>query len=176
MRDLKSQAFPAYLTYELFMSPAFRQLKPAAKDILIQIFFEIKMTPRNKRGKKYTPAIANRNEIALPYHEIKTRLGYSDKTIWACFKQMLAHGFLKVEKHGGGSKGDYQVYGISENWRKWSPGDVIREIQINGKYGRQKLNPKKISGTTGKPLHGTTGKPVSPKNKGGLPTGKTVSA
>ncbi|MBA2883160.1 putative DNA-binding transcriptional regulator AlpA [Desulfosalsimonas propionicica] len=180
MRDKKSQKYPAYLTYQLYVSSAFRKLRPAAKDILILAYYEIifpttKGKPQ-KKGQKYTFVMINRDEIILSYNEIKDRLGYSEKTIWESFKQILAHGFLKVVKQGGGNKGDYQVYGITEDWRKWSPGDVVREIQINGKYGRQKHNPKKISGTTGKPLHGTAGKPVIPKNKGGLPTSNTVSS
>lgn len=176
MRDLKSQKYPAYLTYELFMSPAFRHLKPAARDILIQVFYEIKFASKKKRNQKYAPVVANRDEIVLTYQEIKARLGYSEKTIWQSFKQIMAHGFLKVVKHGGGAKGDYQVYGIAEDWRKWTPGEVARDVQQNGKTGWQKKHSKKISSTTGKPVRSTTGKPVEAKTASGLPTGKAVSA
>lgn len=176
MRDLKSQKYPAYLTYELFMSDAFRHLKPAARDILIQVYYEVEFASKKKRNQKYAPVVTNRDEIVLTYKEINARLGYSEKTIWQSFKQIIAHGFLKIIKYGGGSKGDYQVYGIVEDWRKWKPGEVVRDIRPNGKTGWQKKHSKKISSTTGKPLHRSTGKPVEPKNKSGLPTGKEVSA
>jgi len=172
MRKLDSQKFISYMTYQVFMSPAFRDLKPAAKDILIQIYFEIEMSSAKSRSKKYTPTVTNRYDIKLTYREIKSRLGYSEKTIWTSFKQMLANGFLKVIKHGGGGKGDIQIYGITEDWRKWKKGQEIRTIQKNGKIGRQRQT--KISGTVGKPLRGTVGKPLRPKKEGGLPTGKLV--
>lgn len=138
MRGLDSQKFAGYLTYQVFMSPAFRDLKPASRDILIQIYFEVEMSSRRKRNHKYTPIVMNRNEIKVPYDEIKTRLGYSDKTIWTAFKDFLSHGFLKVIKHGGGAKGDTQVYGIIEDWRKWKKGKLFRTMERNGKVGWQK--------------------------------------
>ncbi|MBC2742613.1 MAG: hypothetical protein HGJ93_06110 [Desulfosarcina sp.] len=155
------------------MSDAFRDLKPAARDILTQLYFEVKMSSRKSRTKKYTPMVTNRHDIKLTYKEVKARLGYSEKTIWESFKQFFEHGFLKVIKHGGGSKGDVQVYGITEGWRCWEKGDVIRTIQKKGKIGRQQQT--KISGTVGKPLRGTTGKPLTPNNTGGLPQGKAVT-
>ena len=173
MRNLDSQKFAGYLTYQVFMSDAFRDLKPAARDILTQLYFEVKMSSPKSRTKKYSPTVTNRYDIKLTYSEIKKRLGYSEKTIWESFKQFFEHGFVKVIKHGGGSKGDVQVYGIIEDWRRWEKGDVIRTIQKNGKIGWQRKT--KISGTVGKPLRGTTGKPLTLKDAGGLPQGKAVT-
>jgi hypothetical protein len=160
MRDIKSQKFAGYLTYEVFMSPAFRNLKPAAKDILMQIYFEVDLSSKRKRSRKYSPAVTNRHDIKLPYREIKARLGYSDRTIWNAFKQILANGFLEVIKHGGGAKGDVQIYGIAEDWRKWEPGRAIRKIQKNGKVGRQRQT--KISGTVVQSPRGTVVQPPIP--------------
>lgn len=137
MRDLKSQKFCGYLTYHLYTSDAFRTLKPATRDILILVYFEVQMTSLKKRGK-YTPVITNRDEIKLPYAEINDRLKYSIKTIWQAFKDLLAKGFLEVVENGGGSKGDCKVYKISEKWRTWEAGKIINEIGKNGKIGWQK--------------------------------------
>jgi len=101
MRNIKSQKFCGYLTYELFVSFPFRDLKPASRDILTLVYYEIQLTSPKKRGK-YTPIILNRSDIKLPYKEIKDRLGYSNKTIWNAFKEILAHGFLEVVSNGGG--------------------------------------------------------------------------
>jgi len=136
MRDIKSQKFPGYLTYEVFVSEAFRDLKPGTRNILILVYFEIKMTSKKKRGK-YTPTILN--DIKLPYKEIQERLGYSNKTIWTAFKEILAHGFLGVVSNGGGCKGDCKTYKISEKWRGWKPGQIITEIGKNGKIGWQRV-------------------------------------
>jgi hypothetical protein len=137
MRVIKSQKFSGYLTYQLFVSDAFRSLKPASRDILALIYFEVKLTSAKKRGK-YTPVILNRDNIKAPYVEIQERLGYSKKTIWTAFKEILAHGFLEVVENGGGCKGDCKVYKISEKWREWKQGQIINEIGKNGKIGWQK--------------------------------------
>jgi hypothetical protein len=174
MRRTDSQKFAGYLTYQVFMSPAFRELKPAARDILTLLYFEVKFSSPRSRSKKYTPTVTNRHNIKLTYREIHTSVGYSEKTIWESFKQFLEHGFLKVIKHGGGSKGDVQIYSITEDWRHWKKGEVIRTIQKNGKIGRQRKT--KISGTVGKQLRGTTGKPLPTNISSGLPQGKEVTA
>ena len=137
MRNIKSQKFCGYLKYDLYVSSAFRALRPATRDILILIYFEINLTSSKKRGK-YTSVIVNRFEIKLPYAEIQIRLGYSKKTVWIAFKEILAHGFLEVVENGGGCKGDCKVYKISENWREWKQGQIINEIGKNGKIGWQK--------------------------------------
>lgn len=152
IKETDSQKWPGYFTYELFVSPAYRHLKPAAKDILIQFFFEYQLkkkskTYENATGRRLKHHVINRDKIILPYDHIKTRLGYSDNTIWKSIKQIMAHGFLRVVDYGGGAKGDYQVYGAVEDWFDWKPGQVIRELRPNGKIGFQ----KKISLTRGEP-------------------------
>lgn len=142
MRKEDSQQFPGYMTYQLYISDAFRGLRPASRDILGLLFFEINIAPHNKRGQKYQPTVTNRNDIRLPYAEIEERLGYSQKTIWTAFKEILAHGFLKVIKYGGGRKGDCNIYGLSEKWRNWEPGQIIHEMKTNGKTGWQKQQKK----------------------------------
>ncbi|WP_319524666.1 hypothetical protein [uncultured Desulfosarcina sp.] len=166
----KSQRYPGYLTHQLFTSPAFRDLKPSARDILILIYFEVRMSPGKKRSKKYTPTVTNRNEVKLTYQQIRDTLSYSDKTIWASFKEIIGHGFLKVVKHGGGGKGDVQIYGITEDWRRWEPGNVIREVRVNGKYGFQIKNRSNVGKTT----RSTVGKPLRPETETGLPVGKAI--
>jgi hypothetical protein len=147
VRNKNSQKYPGYLTYQLFVSDAFRYLKPAAKDILLLLYFEIKISSGKSRSKKYTPIVINRHEIKLPYADIKEGSkvkpirpdGYSDKTIWTSFNQLLAHGFIKVIKIGGGHKGEVSVYEIKEDWREWKPGQIIHKRQrSNRKIGWQK--------------------------------------
>ena len=151
VRDVESSQYPGYLTYRLFVSDAYRHLKPAAKDILIQFFFEYKLKGKKKsyagkKGREGVTTVINAENIILPYRHITERLGYSDKTIWDSIRQFLAHGFLKVIKYGGGRKGDYQVFGVCEDWQDWQPGQVIRPLRPKGKVGFQ----KKISSTVGK--------------------------
>lgn len=138
MRNKDSQKFSMYITYELFCSDAFRDLKPSSKDILSFLYYEIDYSSRAKMNKKYVPKIKNRHEIKLPYRDIIERLGYSRKTIWTAFKDILAHGFIKINEYGGQMKGNYNVYGITEDWRKWEKGQIIRALKPNGNGQRMR--------------------------------------
>jgi hypothetical protein len=133
----KSQKFPGYLTQQLFMSQAYRTMKPASKEIFTMLLFDVKIASKNKKGK-YVPFVENRHELMLPYAQITEYLGYKDKAIWTAFKELLEHGFITIEKQGGSKKGDANVYGLSEDWRKWEPGMIIREIKIRAKKGWEK--------------------------------------
>jgi len=142
MNNSKSQKFAAYFTKEVFLSPAYRALRPSAKEILILTYYKANFN----QGKKGKRILINRKDIKLPYREITDNLGYQTKAIWGAFKQLLAHGFIEVIDHGGGAKGDVNTYGITEDWRKWKTGEVVREIKKNGKIGFQKNKPSSRKG------------------------------
>ena len=72
MLDPDSEKFPPQLKYNLFTSPAFRDLKPASKDILILLYYEIIYHKAGSRGKFYP---INLDKIVMPYKEIRERLG-----------------------------------------------------------------------------------------------------
>lgn len=139
-----TQWYPGYLTRDLFLSEAFRNLTPAARDIFILLAYEIRF-PNNKsygktpKRKRREPT--NRDEIKLPYQQIENELKYSRPTISSAFNECMAHGFLDIAQRGGGSKNDPNVYRICEDWRKWKPGDVIRTRPKRvRKIGFQKKN------------------------------------
>lgn len=142
MRDLKSQKYPGYLKYNLFCSPAFRDLKPATRDIFTLLCYEIELVAARKKSQKYSNDLKNRDGIRLPYDEIKARLKYSHKTVWTAFNELFAHGFLEHVKAGGGGKGDVSIYSISEELRTWTTGKIIRILPVNGKVGWQKQKNK----------------------------------
>ena len=113
--------FPKLLRYKMFLSPAFRDLKPAAKDILILMFFEIQSNSPKQ------------SHLILPYKEIKENLNYTEKTIWTSIKKLLAHGFINVVKKGGKSKGDFSIYKIENKWESWKPGLEIFKLNKTNK-------------------------------------------
>jgi len=138
MRRVKSQKYISYFTYEVFVSDAYGSLRASSKEILLLLYFELEYSPQHKRSQKYTPRIVNRNDIKLPYKDIERVRGYSKGTIWKALKELLEKGFIKIIRAGGGAKGDTSVYGITEDWRTWKPGQVVRELKIKGQIGWQK--------------------------------------
>jgi hypothetical protein len=145
-------------------------MKPASREILILLYFEIEYS--QQRGKKRESVIINRDNIILSYGEITDRLGYRDKAIWTAFKEFHERGFIETVKRGGGAKNDYSVYSISEKWRRWKPGEVIKEKAINGKTGWQREKNKQ---STGKRTTQSAGKRTqTKKGAGSFPQGKPL--
>ena len=125
MIDPKSERFPVNLQYRLFTSKAFLDLKPASRGILILLYFEIIYGEDENNGKFYP---VNLDEIALPYKEIREKMGYTDKTIWTSLKDIMAHGF--IESNSSGSRSN--VYSISDSWNGWKPGMIIYTRDVEG--------------------------------------------
>jgi len=125
MLDPDSEKFPPQLKYNLFTSPAFRDLKPASKDILILLYYEIIYHKAGSRGKFYP---INLDKIVMPYKEIRERLGYTDKTIWTSMKDILAHGFMKSSP----SNSKNNIYSMSDSWEGWTKGDIIYTRDVEG--------------------------------------------
>jgi len=108
----------------------------------------------------------------LSYTEIQDRLGYKEKAIWTAFTEFHERGFIETVKRGGGAKGDYSVYAISEKWRHWLPGQVINKKAINGKTGWQREKNKQ---STRKRTTQSTGKRTRvKKGSGSFPQGKPL--
>ena len=135
MQNPESKKFPASLQYRLFTSIAFRNMKPASREILILFYFEVNFKKYSSRDRLQP---INDKHLILPYREIGERLGYSDKTIWTAIQDILAHGFLNIVEHGGLGKQQPTIYRISRQWRQWEPGKEIFKLLPSGRVGFQR--------------------------------------
>lgn len=137
MRSKSSLKYTPYLSYELFASNAYIDLKPSSRHVLMFLCLELNMTPQKQR-KKYVPLYVNKDEIKLTYVELMDRTRLTRKAIWTAFKDLLEHGFICVMVHGGKAKGDPNIYAIIDDWKAWKKGDIVNEIEKNGKVGWQR--------------------------------------
>ena len=144
---------------DLFLSPAYRDLTGAQKDILTYIYMHVELKTSNTGKTKHV--VTNRKSLVVPYKDIAGYLGYSEHTVWEAFKKFLANGFLGVIENGGGRKGDCKIYEVTEDWRQWQPGKVFREIGQNGKVGWQKKN-KRNQGSSDKRNQGSSTQQKNP--------------
>jgi len=134
MIDPDSEKFPAKLQYRIFTSPAFLDLKPASKMILILMYYEIKFKKFGSK-KKWLPL--NEDNIVLPYKEIRHRIKYTDKTIWTSIQDLMAHGFINIRSYGGRAKGDFTIYMIKADWQNWEVGSVVYQSRTSKRVGFQ---------------------------------------
>ena len=116
----------AKLERKMVYSPAFQDLNAPTLKILSYLLLQLKWVNIAKPKNKPRYIVDNKDEIELLYSTfIKSPFKMCRQTITRAIDSLLAHGFLKIIEQGGMCKGHKTVYGYSEEWVKWTPGQII---------------------------------------------------
>lgn len=149
----KGKAKPGtWLTRDLLKSRAFWALTATAKGMLHMFLL--------KRDMDHNHNCINRQNITLTYLELENLFdekiegepnGLSRASISRGTKDLLAKGFIEIVKQGGAYQKDKTIYGLTDDWKRWRPGEVIRKKQKGKKAARltheENLNPHKRTHT-----------------------------
>ncbi|MFH7326615.1 hypothetical protein [Desulfurivibrio sp. C05AmB] len=129
-----------WLERDLFTSPAFLELGGFAPQLLILFLGKRDIDPNTK-------VVVNRDNITMTFIELEQfyerrekqlkdqgsgtlaplpKGGIKRPRITRALDQLLAHGFIRIIRRGGAYKKDKTIYGLTEDWRFWRPGTVIR--------------------------------------------------
>jgi hypothetical protein len=148
MSHQKKKRFKASGTFierELLISMAYWALTSTAKGMLS--LFLLKRNFDNQKN------LLNRKNITMTYKELENlfnsntssiagvelfgneRKGLSRGAITSGFKDLLAKGFIEIIKQGGACQKEKTIYGLSEDWRLWREGSIIREKPIGKSAG-----------------------------------------
>jgi len=112
----------ARITTRMVYSQAFQNLNAPELKILSYILLQQQW----KKISRSKYVLENKDDFQLLYSVFKKPpFKMNPNTISKSISTLLSHGFIKVFKQGGKVKGDNSVYGFSESWQKWRPGDVI---------------------------------------------------
>lgn len=112
-----------FIEADLFKSKAFISLKGAAPQVLIIFLGKRNFKPQGN-GKRYC---INKDSLKFSYIEAKEIYGITQPRFTRAIDELLAKGFLTIIHRGGGYQQDQTIYGLSENWRLWFPGQVVEE-------------------------------------------------
>ena len=111
-----------WVTREMIMSKAFTSLSGGAKQVLLMFLLKRDMTKQH--------VCSNCDSLTMTYLELENMHGEGDgmarTAIVYSIEQLLGRGFIQVIRQGGGYQKDKSVYGLTEDWRFWVPGSVIR--------------------------------------------------
>lgn len=128
----------AWITREMVTSKAFFSLPGNAKQILLMFLLKRDMTKHH--------VCTNCNSLTMTYLELENMHGEGDGLsrggITHAIEMLLARGFIQVIRQGGGYQQDKSVYGLTEDWRFWVPGSVIRTRSKGRSYGYSALRKK----------------------------------
>lgn len=116
-----------FVTRNIIYSKAFTALNNTAKQMLL-ILMDKRVMKSTKR-RKYE--CINGRELVLTYKELENLhndgSGLHRQNIVRGFDDLLAKGFITVEKRGGAYQQDKNVYGLVDDWLLWKPGMVINK-------------------------------------------------
>ncbi|MFO7606170.1 MAG: hypothetical protein R6W72_07720 [Desulfurivibrionaceae bacterium] len=129
-----------WLERDLFVSPAFLGLGGFAPQLLILFLGKRDIDPNTK-------TVLNRDSLTMTYIELENffesrekqlkeqgfdtltplpKGGIKRPRIIRALDQLLAHGFIKIVRRGGAYQKDKTIYSLTDDWRIWQPGTVIR--------------------------------------------------
>lgn len=126
-----------WFTRDLLISRAYWALSGTAKGLLALFML--------KRDMDKDHNVLNRRSITMTYKELENLYNINTQTItgikmgFQCdkrglsrgsvtrgIKDLLAKGFVEIVRQGGAYQRDKTIYGLTEDWRLWSIGSVIR--------------------------------------------------
>jgi len=116
----------AKLEKRMVYSKAFQNINAPTLKILSYLLLQLRWvnTARIKNKPKYIAV--NKDKIEMLYSTFKKPpFNMGEHTIARSITSLLSHGFIEVKKQGGRCKGHKTIYGYSERWHEWEPGQVI---------------------------------------------------
>ena len=119
---------------EMVVSKAFMTLNGTCKTVLL--LFLLKRKLKFKKGQ--VPICINPDEISMTYIELTSEpFNLHPEQVRRAIKTLLERGFIKVVHQGGAYKKDKTIYGMSDNWRIWGPGQDFSPKKKDVKRGYQ---------------------------------------
>jgi hypothetical protein len=126
----------------MYQSDAFLSLSKNAVKMLIALLDDRKR-PKEVIGskKKRIPKFTNLSSLKASYIRLRERYGMNDSGISHAKTELLEKGFIKITNEGGLGQHDQTTYGLTEDYKNWRPGVVIRKRKndVHRGYQGQKL-------------------------------------
>ncbi|MFT5725955.1 MAG: DNA-binding PadR family transcriptional regulator [Desulforhopalus sp.] len=144
-----------WIERQVYASKAFWSLSGTAKGMLILFL--------SKRDMSKNHEVLNLRSIYLTYKELENLFGtdefgkpqgLSRASIARGIKDLMAKGFIEIVRQGGTYQSDKTVYGLTDDWKRWSKGLTIREKQ-KGKAASRNTANENLNPTT-EPIHTLT--------------------
>ena len=110
-------------------SKAFNTLSGKGHVLLGYILKQLRF-PKTKRNQARSQGCLNSDDLLIPYQILKKEpFKMANSTITKSIDELLAKGFIKVVEQGGREKGHTSIYGLSEKYLEWQPGDEAINVR-----------------------------------------------
>lgn len=135
MKTTNSQKGFAQLPTKMIYSKAFNSLSGKGHILIGYILNQLRyQKTKGNRSRSY--GCLNSNSLLIPYRVLKKEpFKMANSTITKSIDELLAKGFVKIVEQGGREKGHVSVYGLSEKYLQWQPGDA--PVSVRRPYAKR---------------------------------------
>jgi len=124
---------------KMVYSKAYQDLNAPTLKMLSYLLLQLRWS-KIKQGGKNVYLISNKDKIKMLYSTFEAKpFNMTAKTITRGIDSLLEHGFLEIVMQGGKVKGHQSVYGYSEMWEGWVPGETCSKRRPYSKRGYTNL-------------------------------------
>jgi hypothetical protein len=111
-----------WIKREIYLSPAWASLSKNGHRAFMAFYDARRMVkPKDKKGGKSGDSVClNADDLGVTHGNFE-RFGIPRGKVSAAISECMAKGFIELKRSGGRSRGDRNIYAISEKWRYWKP-------------------------------------------------------
>ena len=130
-----------FIKREVYLSPAWKSLSKNGLKAFMAFYDARKMAkPKDRKGNKSKDLVClNADDLGITHGNFE-RFGIPRGKISTAIGECMAKGFIELKHSGGRSRGDRNIYALSEKWRYWKAGwkpcQVREKREKHGYQGR----------------------------------------
>jgi len=114
----------AQVPVKMGMSQAWLTLNNPGHKVMTYVLFQLFIEDISGRGSKKKFVCTNKDKIQILYSDLlEAPWNMQRKSVTRGIDELLHRGLIKVVEQGGSKKGHASIYGLSEEYLKWRPGD-----------------------------------------------------
>jgi hypothetical protein len=129
-----------FIERKLYLSDAFLALSKNARMVLLA-FLDCRQTnPAFKKAVKggfRADRYVDLDKIKMPYVKLNQRYGVPVQSVSRALDELLAKGFIEIKHTGGAGEHDQSIYGLVDDYLRWSDGITFRQRKKDVRRGFQ---------------------------------------
>ena len=128
-----------FIDREIYLSYAWASLSKNGHKAFMA-FYDARIFPKSngKKGDRSRGRVCvNKDDLGVTHGNFE-RFGIPRGKVSAAISECMAKGFIELKRSGGRSRGDRNIYALSEKWRYWKPGSGPCQVrEKRKKHGYQ---------------------------------------
>jgi hypothetical protein len=137
----------AVIPTEMLYSDAFHSLGASSLKVLVRFLQKRNFWFEGKGKKRKT----HYDSTGIPFSYVEALIfGISTSSFNRALSELIEKGFIRINHRGSGLHKDFSTYDLVEDYKTWTPGEIIRRREKAIAYSRgfSEVNSKRATNTT----------------------------